>query len=208
MVVEAQPALVLEKLTVDVPRSSIASKVTQLTQQYNLADPSFHIQSRIDLIIGNAIFPQLLTQNQFSLGPNLPTALGTRFGFVLMGTAPCSLTNPVITNNTPATSLNVCLLSKSDVDLHASLQRFWVQEEPPTSPSLTHEEALCDQHFRKTVTRDENGRYIVRLPFKDSSDHFLGDSKPAAETRLYAMDRKFRSNDQFSQLYHDSINVT
>ncbi|XP_054281276.1 uncharacterized protein LOC128998945 [Macrosteles quadrilineatus] len=147
MVVEAQPALVLEKLTVDVPPSSISSKVTQLTQQYNLADPSFHIPNRIDLIIGNAILPQLLTQNQFSLGPNLPTALGTHFGFVLMGTTPCSLTNPLITNNIPTTSLNVCLLSKSDIDWHASLQSFWVQEEPPTSPSLTHEEALCDQHF-------------------------------------------------------------
>lgn len=49
------------------------------------------------------------------------------------------------------------------MDLHETLQRFWVQEDilRSTLPSLTPDEKACKDHFRTTHSRDDAGRYIV-----------------------------------------------
>lgn len=197
-----QPTLILDRLTVDLPRMPLSPEVLKRTQSFILADPTFHIPNRIDVVLGGALFPQLFTTEQFSLGHNMPYAVGTYFGYVIMGTAPCLPSNPAVSNDTPNTTLNVCLHSISDSDLHSSIQRFWSQEEPPVSSIKTHEEILCDKHFVENHTRDDSGRYIVRLPFKDSNT-VLGESKTAAKLRLFAMERKFSTNTHFSELYHD-----
>ena len=63
-------------------------------------------------------------------------------------------------------------------DLQRLLTRFWVQEEPPSTPiiKLSKEEALCEQHFaERSHTRDTHGRSRVLLPLTESAD-VLGNS--------------------------------
>jgi hypothetical protein len=201
-VAEQQPMVILNKITVDIPRVPLSPDILKYTQSYNLADPSFHIPGRIDIVLGASLFPQLFTNEQFSLGNNLPHVMGTQFGYLIIGNAPCISTMPV---SQPTSTLSICLHSISDSDLHSSIQKFWHQEEPPIHVAKSHEEEMCDSHFAATHSRDDSGRYTVRLPFKTSNPS-LGTSQNAAELRLFAMERKFKSNTRFSELYHEFMN--
>jgi len=55
-----------------------------------------------------------------------------------------------------------------DKDLHDLLQHFWKLEEtsPSSMSSLSKNEQECEQHYKLTHSRDQERRYIVKLPFK------------------------------------------
>ncbi|XP_054267417.1 uncharacterized protein LOC128989543 [Macrosteles quadrilineatus] len=198
------PMLILDKLTVDLPRVPVSPEVLSLTKRFCLADPSFHLPGRIDIVLGCSLFPKLLTHENYSLGQHMPHVIGTHFGYIVMGSAPCEIP----TNSTPQCSNlishTISLHSSNDVDLHSSLQRFWTQEELPNCQKKTEEEELCDANFESTHTRDSEGRYIVRLPFKEAHPP-LGASQPLAERRFHSLERKFAVQPRFSQIYHDFI---
>ncbi|WP_185964228.1 hypothetical protein, partial [Klebsiella pneumoniae] len=80
-----QPFHILEKISVDLPRVEITPEVLHRTKPYVLADSTFHKPGPIDLLIGSALFPQVLTNERHSLGFNMPFALGTVFGYVIIG---------------------------------------------------------------------------------------------------------------------------
>ncbi|WP_143442452.1 hypothetical protein, partial [Klebsiella pneumoniae] len=136
-----QPFHILEKISVDLPRVEITPEVLHRTKPYVLADPTFHKPGPIDLLIGSALFPQVLTNERHTLGFNMPFAMGTVFGYVIIGSAPCS------PSAAGAANIAISLLSTSDIDLHSSLQKFWTQEELPPCNKKTAEELACDQFF-------------------------------------------------------------
>lgn len=199
------PMLVLDKLTVDLPRVPISQEVIQRTQRYMLADPTFHLPQRIDIVLGGSLFPQILTHERFSLGENFPHVVGTHFGYVVMGSTPCATPSTIHFNNSAHSNLNVTLLSVNDASLHSSLQQFWHQEEPPICTKKTAEEKLSDDHFQATHSRDINGRYVVQLPFK-AEQPSLGSSFLAAERRLHALEAKFTRDSELKCLYSKAMN--
>jgi len=103
--------LVLDKITVDMPRIKLMPEVVNKAQSYTLADPTFHIPGRVDMVIGNSFFPQLLTQENYSLGSGMPNVLGTHFGFVVMGNAPC-LPTPAAIDHKSLNTARPCLSEK------------------------------------------------------------------------------------------------
>lgn len=106
---QKHPMLILDNLTVDLPRTPISPEVVQRTKRYVLADPTFHLPGRIDVVLGGSLFPTLLTNEQFSLGPNMPYVVGTHFGFVIMGSVPCApLSLPPLTLSPLRTSMSPC----------------------------------------------------------------------------------------------------
>lgn len=110
---------ILDKISVYLPRVQISNEVISKVKPFILADPDFHFPGPIDLLIGCTIFPLLLFHENYSLGPNMPHVMGTHFGFVVMGSAPC------LTPSKPINNLFIALLSTSDNELQNSLQRFW-----------------------------------------------------------------------------------
>ncbi|XP_020297316.1 uncharacterized protein LOC109861887 [Pseudomyrmex gracilis] len=54
--------------------------------------------------------------------------------------------------------------------------------------------------FTRTHVRDVDGRFIVRLPFRDNKNK-LGESQITAEKRLLYLEQQFRSNELFKKLY-------
>lgn len=187
---------ILNRISADLPRTQLLPEVWHLTRTFVLADPTFHLPGPVDVLIGGALFPLLFTQRSYSLGPNLPHMIGTHLGFVVMGVAPCDAASP------PA-SLFVSLHASSEPqDLHSTLQRFWTIEEPPATSRKSMEEELCDQHFITTHSRCEDGRYMVRLPFKENHPP-LGTSRIAAEHRFQSLERKLQAQPSFCGLYSD-----
>ncbi|XP_034951904.1 uncharacterized protein [Chelonus insularis] len=84
------------------------------------------------------------------------------------------------------------------------LTKFWVQEEvPETSASqLSPDDQSCEDHYVTTHSRDQDGRYIVRIPLK-ASPSLLGNSSARAHQCLLHMIRRLTKNDSYAQLYHN-----
>ncbi|GFV22049.1 integrase catalytic domain-containing protein [Trichonephila clavipes] len=87
------------------------------------------------------------------------------------------------------------------------LKQFWELEEIPNVKDklLTSEEQFVETHFQNTYACNSDGRFVVKLPFYKSNSK-LGDSKPAAISRLLAMERKFKNNPDFEKQYKEFMN--
>ncbi|GFX06940.1 DUF1758 domain-containing protein [Trichonephila clavipes] len=84
------------------------------------------------------------------------------------------------------------------------LKQFWELEEIPNVKDklLTSEEQFVETHFQNTYACNSDGRFVVKLLFYKSNSE-LGDSKPAAISRLLAMERKFKNNPDFEKQYKE-----
>ncbi|GFT92320.1 uncharacterized protein TNCV_1835841 [Trichonephila clavipes] len=60
-------------------------------------------------------------------------------------------------------------------------------------------------HFQNTYACNSEGRFAVKLPFYKSNSE-LGESKPAAISRLLAMEGKFKNNSDFEKQYKEFMN--
>lgn len=176
------PVVVIDKITNNLPSQQISAEVRARMHNLVLADPSFDTPSPVDMLIGADLFPHTLVGDNVYLGKNLPTALNTIFGYVLIGSA------PVIG---PSSINSIDLLTITDFDLHAAIQRFWYMENPPDTPVRSSAEKECEQHFKTTHSRDSTGRYVCHLPFKESPMR-LGDSSNLAKNTFYSLEGKFK----------------
>ncbi|XP_062540880.1 uncharacterized protein LOC134208936 [Armigeres subalbatus] len=65
------------------------------------------------------------------------------------------------------------------------------------------EEHHCEDFFQSTTSRDETGRYIVRVPRKPDFDAMLGESKIGALRRFEQLERRLERDQKLKEEYHD-----
>ncbi|GFX74721.1 integrase catalytic domain-containing protein [Trichonephila clavipes] len=80
-----------------------------------------------------------------------------------------------------------------------SLKQFWELESVPKDIPSKDEDELCESIFVNSHIRNADGRYILKLPFRDDSS--IGDSKEGALKRFYSLERKLHSNNQLKEQY-------
>ncbi|XP_063979913.1 uncharacterized protein LOC135163937 [Diachasmimorpha longicaudata] len=189
-------AYALSQLTTSLPTFTPGQLKWDHLEGLQLADPSFLAPAPIDVLLGADVYGQLILPEVITHDPGSPSAQLTRLGWVIFGP-----TESVALAHTATAHLAV-----SNEDLDGLLTRFWVQEEVPETSEvqLTDEEAQCEEHFRRTHTRDCSGRYIVRLPLK-APPSVLGDSRASALACLHQLLRKFSRDEEYHQLYTDFL---
>ncbi|CAK9826422.1 hypothetical protein ANTRET_LOCUS4277 [Anthophora retusa] len=145
---------VIKNITEDMPNISLDKKRIPIPPGKPLADPGFQEQGRIDLLIGAGLFWQLLCIGQYKVPESNLVWQKTRFGWVLGGSFNC-LGKPECRTCHAVTNAN----------LHKVSSRFWKIEETiqPGGVNFTFDND-CEQHFTKTTTRDDKGRYTVSIP--------------------------------------------
>lgn len=92
------------------------------------------------------------------------------------------------------------------INLNEQLQRFWNIEESPIQlreNSYTPQEQLAEDLFLHTVRRDQDGRYIVRMPRDESIK--LDDSENIAIKRFLAIERKLNQQSKLKADYHKFV---
>jgi len=94
-----------------------------------------------------------------------------------------------------------CLLTTGEA-LNEHLEKFWRLEcyDNDKVQRLSTDEKYCEQHFERTTTRANDGRFIVRLPLREKSK-FIGDNREITLKRLSQLERRFKSNDIFRERY-------
>lgn len=135
-----------------VPRESI-----KIPSNIKLADPKFYLPCAIDLLIGAEATLSLFSIGRINLREDCDLYLQkTRLGWVIAGD----------------TSLQAPLKFESYVtNLENQLAKFWTIEEVAEIKAKSEEETECEAHFARTVSRDKQRRYIVRLPFRTTIAH-------------------------------------
>ncbi|XP_053686784.1 uncharacterized protein LOC128736332 [Sabethes cyaneus] len=189
------PCMVLEKITNTLPVKPANTDGWPIPGSITLADPLFHRPGKISVLLGIELFFQLLEPGKISLSSDdsLPTLQNTKLGWVVAGR---------YRDTIPHKTTSTCLLSTTDDSLNQQLKRFWELEEYTAfSPHLSDEEKRCEEHFYKHTVRDDDGNFIVRLPYLHSPT-LLGESRLIAERRLSHIERKLQRNTHLKLEYH------
>lgn len=193
LLANSHPVIILDRISSNLPRVQLSNNVKARLKDYTLADPTFDTPGPIDLLLGADLFAQTLLGPAVDLGNNMPYALNTIFGYVVIGNTPISITSSKYAGISS-------FLSTNDLELHDTLKRFWTIEEPPVSTKLSPQEEECEKHFLTTHSRDSSGRYICRIPFKESPTQ-LGDSSNIAKCSFQSLEKRFASQHEFKQKY-------
>ncbi|GFS48604.1 DUF1758 domain-containing protein [Trichonephila clavipes] len=122
-----------------------------------------------------------------------------------------SLADPVFYKSGPidvllGVDLTLLLLKGQTLSLVSDhlINKLWELDSlsVPCAKPLTSLEEACEDHFVKTHSREENGRYTVRLPFH-TPPTLLGDSKQNAIRRLISVEHHLISNPDKYKLYRN-----
>ncbi|XP_058839198.1 uncharacterized protein LOC131694734 [Topomyia yanbarensis] len=185
--------LVTTKVTGKIPSIPINISEWKFPTGIVLADPGFNEPKEVDLMIGTELFFQILKQAQLKISDDLPTLYKTQFGWVIAGALQES--NDEVVN---------VLCATNEDPLLESIQRFFEQEELPKEKVLTVEEEGIENLFCKTFYRDEDGRFVVQLPFRDSINE-LGNSRSLAFKRFLSSEKRLANNPKMKVMYQAFI---
>ncbi|XP_063368166.1 uncharacterized protein LOC134656535 [Cydia amplana] len=90
----------------------------------------------------------------------------------------------------------------------SQFHNFWELEEvPKIGDGLTDDERACEQLFASTTQRDKDGRFLVRLPLKESADA-LGDTYDVARSRFLSLERKLERLPDYKKMYCDFMHTS
>ncbi|KAF2882156.1 hypothetical protein ILUMI_24012 [Ignelater luminosus] len=182
--------LFVPQISSALPTHTFNRNAIEIPPNIKLADPRFNESRPIDVLLGAGIFWSLLSVGQVKV--NQLILQRSKLGWLISG----ELVNQrFISDQTRASffSLN---------ELDHKLERFWqVDEFTSNDHILTNDEEYCEEYFRKTTTRDEAGKFIVKIPFKASVHNKLGNSYDVALARLKNLERRFETNPVLQENY-------
>ncbi|XP_073965607.1 uncharacterized protein [Choristoneura fumiferana] len=180
------------------PSTSSATKlkVSEWTDIENLplADPTYATPGKIDILLGAEVYSEILIDGIVKQAQGSLIAQNTIFGWILSGRAlreRKELTNVM--------SLHVQI--KED-DL---LRMFWEMENEPNliQRKMSENEKACEDFFNATAMRDDEGRFVVRLPFtSDDPKCQYGNSRDIAAKRLEALEKRLLRDPALREEYN------
>lgn len=196
---EYQLCIVICKLKVleadDQPSISIEAKDISIPKHMELADPTFYHKRSVEIILGARVLFQILGPRRMrcATGPNLQeSALGWLVGGLVNLGKPRTAAMTVASTSEPQEE---SLESNAKDRLEDLFSKFWALEEVTSAEAKSplNSNNRCEDFFVQTTTIREDGKYVVRLPFKEEPV-LLGDSFEQAKKRLLSLERKLAQN--------------
>ncbi|XP_076660370.1 uncharacterized protein LOC143363708 [Halictus rubicundus] len=190
-------ALVTRKITAPTPAVEINDEKWTHLHGLPLADEDFRSPNRVELLLGADACGHLLLENR--IGPmGTPPIVRTPFGWAPMGTTSST------TDHSAGPRVRSLLVQPAR-DLRDDWQRFWELEEVPTSAISTPQDEACEKYFKDTHRRDQDGRYVVRLPFVATPGTDVGVPRSAAVRLLLSSERRRERDETLRQKYSEFL---
>lgn len=182
--------LVLSKITGSLPHTPIHT--VSIPDNVNVADPTFNCPGNIDVLIGGDTYWDIMCDEKFKTkdGPYLQKSL---FGWVVVGKT---------STKSSVRKSNSCFLTTQNQYqlLDNKIELFWKMEELPSKHNFTDEEKSCITHFNENLAQNEDGRFVVKLPFKENC-HQLGNSYTSALRRFLSLEKRLIKNPELYVKY-------
>ena len=185
--------LVLKNITSLLPSSNLNIQNWSFLRKYSLADPSFSIPGKIDLLLGAEYFDEICLNETFKFSENFPILKRTIFGWVVTGKIE-------IKEKNYDSQLNFSQSHMATLDLSNQLKSFWEVEE--ISDMLQNNLSPAETAYQNGYCRLENGRYQTSLLFDPTKASIkMGESRSFSEKIFLQMERKRKTNPEFNRLY-------
>ncbi|XP_037931405.1 uncharacterized protein LOC119666195 [Teleopsis dalmanni] len=184
-------AFVLPQIISAQPSRDLDISDWQIPQNVELADPSFNRSGRIDMLIGAEFYHTLLQPEQLIIGKNSPLLQNSVLGWLVVGKT-----------KTTTDIKPTCAITTGEVgEMSEMIERFWKLDNIETAERvLTVSEKWCENHFTNHVKTNRDGRFIVRLPFRDDPTT-LGRSREIAFNRFCSLERKLQKDPNLYKEY-------
>ncbi|XP_043947289.2 uncharacterized protein LOC122817906 [Drosophila biarmipes] len=179
-------AHVLGKITSSLERQNIDASTLEVFKDLQLADTQFNTNTPVDMLLGSEHVWSVFTGRKMYDNKGNLIAISSVFGWVITS---------LITSNA---SNAVALTTTMEID--CTLQKFWELENVQVSTKAEPEDEKVEKHFLATHSRDENGKYVVELPFNAENPEF-GDTLHGALKRFKSVERRLQQNEQLRTQY-------
>lgn len=192
------PCLVIANISETIPAEEIDISRFTFPTDAKLADPLFHKQSQVDLLIGAGLFWEIIGGNKIAIPRSSFALRDSKLGWLVSGKIP----------NKFNSQCNLLTRNENEFELLNQLKRFWEIEEYETSSTLSKDEEECERQFKESFFRNAQGRFVVKLPLKESPTK-LGNSYNTALKRFLMLEKKLDTspikNDyvDFMKVYRD-----
>ncbi|GFT34386.1 integrase catalytic domain-containing protein [Trichonephila clavipes] len=127
------------------------------------------------MLLGAEVFYELMLPGQFKMEGSNVIFRNTVLGFIVSGST-----------SSDAKGKEHCGFSQAADNLELSIKKFWEIENIEADSVKTSELDICEDHFKNTHSRDDQGRYTVAMPLKEDPS-CLGESKQTAIQRLNSL---------------------
>jgi hypothetical protein len=192
-------ALILQKVTGFLPSKEIDISSFAHIQDVDSADTTFHIPQQVDMLLGTDVYNKIVLSGKSRNIDGFPLQK-TIFGEAISG--------PLIGHNVMRpSSCGYVVTTGPD---QTGINKFWEEEEIVGTPHLqsgpcpekhqSADEKLAEKIYADTTRVAENGRIIVKLPFKSNGSQ-LGYSYAQARKRLDNLWVKFKKNHELVLKY-------
>ncbi|CAG9133368.1 unnamed protein product [Plutella xylostella] len=162
--------IVLSSITSHLPSTRVDVQNIRIPENIRLADPSFHVPSEVELLIGSDLFWDLIESGKIRLSSGT-YLIDSKLGWLLSGPIP----------NTDL-RMNYQVQCNFTQTIDSQLRQFCELDEIPNSkPSFILDEQKCEDLFTSTTIREASGRFSVRMPLNEPVES-LGDCQPASQT--------------------------
>ncbi|XP_075158049.1 uncharacterized protein LOC142231320 [Haematobia irritans] len=149
-------ALVLPKISGNLPSFQVSRNYMSRLPNLRLADPNLFDSRPVDLLLGADVYPRIILQGVRSGILGSLIAQQTVFGWLITGSIP--------TSSVTVFSTTVEFMEEDGLD--KTLLRFWELEDLPRRAICSPADKFCEENFKNTTYRDSDGRYVVTLPIK------------------------------------------
>jgi hypothetical protein len=152
------------------------------------------------MLLNAEVFYDCLLEEKIRLAEG-PMMIHTKFGWILGG----DIENPRETSQSSLLSSFARTSSSffSSAAINEKLEKFFEAEDIPSNkPLWTPEENYCEELFKTTTTKDENGRPIVRMPMKFNEKQF-GRNLQNASRQFFAQETKRQKDPVYNKLYSE-----
>jgi len=184
-------AFVIPQIISAQPSRNIDVSKWNIPNHLELADPHFNQPEKIDVLIGAEHYHHLLQPEKLSLGDCLPLLHNTVLGWIVIGKADLS----------SVASVTCGIFTTEEEKASNLIEKFWKLEDfADQRDQMTSKEKLCETHYMNNVSRNHQGRFIVKLPFQDNPS-VLGNSQAQAEKRFQSIERKLKGDPSLKQEY-------
>lgn len=182
-----------KQLTTRIPHHTITVHNWQHLNGLELADPDYNKPGPIDLLLGVKEYAQIVEQDLIKGPPGSPCAQKTTLGWILFGEIQTSQKE------------HSFLVMHHQIDIDNMLKSLW-EIDTTTRRKNTKEEQMCEDIYHKTYSRNEQGRFIVKLPFKTNCIQSTeGNTRDIAKTRLIQLERRFKKQPKLKEEYEKVI---
>lgn len=192
---------VINKISGDLPMIPVHRENWPHLANVKFADPHFDHPSSVEVLLGMEVYERIYMKGIKKKVNSSPTAQNSRLGWLLFGVVKSAEQSRKMreVNST-------FLVNSADYNLEQTLKSFWELEEIPEARKLTIKEQEAEDKFLESVHRNNEGRYVVALPFDSGKQSMeIGESKKAALNGLLRLEARFKNSEQLRNRYKDYI---